>query len=114
MDSKDRKIYDWCGFKFGKGLNFNTLEPITGWWFDKEYISKVKLPPIDLNFIEKYCLPKLRSKKYIVNISTGILSNHTHVTFYNSPKHIYDKWGDDLTTAFKAALIKLIDGGVDG
>ncbi len=74
-DEQIKEFWAWCGFKYGKGLNCNTLEPITGWWFNKEYMSPKNLPPIDLNNLFKYAVPKLLGGDRYLFITFDVTSN---------------------------------------
>ena len=108
MDSRDIKILEWCGFK-----NIVAGDKKSGWWQSPDLLcfawSEVNTPPpIDLNLIEKYVIPKLMPTHTVemLFMETGM-----RVTIYDDfgEGTIISDRGDSITTALKEALIKLIE-----
>ena len=99
MDSKDRKIYEFVGFK-KRGE----------WWDDggDDSIPQWEMK-IDLNFIEKYVIPRLDYVDIHIANTEGTTVGYTRIVEVWKDGKGYRSYLKDLTTAFKEALYKLME-----
>lgn len=116
-EAQVKEFWEWYGFKYLESREYDGIHQhfdYRRWELnDKEndlYYESATLPPIDLNNLFKYAVPKTREKRFMLNLSSGMLVSNTTVTLYKSKNETYQGFSEDPALALFWAIWEVIHG----
>ncbi len=102
-EAQRKEFWEWCGFKWRKSIGLRRvldsrgLTPIMsqeGWYYQDKYYGCHELPPIDLNNLFKYAVPKLGCMD-VISLEQGLWSIHFHDTAESEQYWVHQTRGCD-------------------
>jgi len=70
-EAQIKEFCEWCGFRHTESPNEFIRR---NWWTNPEHLCESHLPPIDLNNLFKYAVPKLESWDCIIDWAIDMIN----------------------------------------
>ncbi|KKM93253.1 hypothetical protein LCGC14_1210260 [marine sediment metagenome] len=105
----NKKLAEWAGFR---RIPYQDCEDGKAWGYpdSSEWDYERDLPNFtkSLDACFKWLVPKTREKKFMLNLSSGMLVSNTTVTLHKSKEETYQGFSEDPALALCKAIEKLI------